>query len=84
MTYTSDGILVLTYLHRYDGGPIADRSIRAHVSYDDGATWEAPEYVLSNGENYPGGIATADGGIITMCPHGGKVQAVHWRPRPRR
>jgi len=82
MTYTSDGILVLQYLHRYDGGPIADRSIRARVSDDDGATWEPEEYVLSYGENYPGSIATADGGIITMCPHRGQVQAVHWRPRP--
>jgi len=82
MTYTSDGILVLQYLHRYDGGPIADRSIRARVSYDDGATWEPQVYVLSIGENYPGSIATADGGIITMCPHRGQVQAVHWRPRP--
>ena len=61
---------------------IADRSIPARVSYDDRATWEPQVYVLSIGENYPGSIATADGGIITMCPHRGQVQAVHWRPRP--
>ncbi len=83
LTYTRDGVLVLHYLHRYDGGTIADRSIRARVSYDDGGTWQPQEYVLSDGENYPGSIATDDGGIITMCPHRGKIQAVHWRPLPK-
>jgi hypothetical protein len=53
------------------------------VSYDDGKTWEPEEYILSNGENYPGGIAMSGGGMISMVPHNGQIQAVHWRPLPR-
>jgi hypothetical protein len=83
MTYLKDGTLVLQYLHRYSGGPMADVSIRARVSYDDGQTWEPEEYILSDGENYPGSIAAADGGVITMCPHRGQIQAVLWRPLPK-
>jgi hypothetical protein len=83
MSYLEDGTLVLQYLHRYNGGPAADISIRARVSYDDGKTWEPEEYILSDGENYPGGIAMPGGGMISMCPHKGQIQAVHWRPLPR-
>ncbi len=32
-------------------------------------TWEPGEYVLGEGENYPGCIATDDGGMITVCPY---------------
>ena len=83
LTYTKDGVLVCQYLHRYRGGPIADTSIRARVSYDEGQTWEPEEYIVSDGENYPGSIATEDDGLITMCPHRGQIQAVHWRPLPK-
>lgn len=83
LTYTTDGVLVCQYLHRYRGGPLADISIRARVSYDEGKTWEPEEYILSDGENYPGSIAAEDGGLITMCPHRGQIQAVHWRPLPK-
>ena len=83
LTYTKEGALVCQYLHRYRGGPIADISIRARVSYDEGKTWEPEEYILSDGENYPGSIAAEDGGLITMCPHRGQIQAVHWRPLPK-
>ena len=83
LTYTTDGVLVLQYLHRYHGGPIANVSIRARVSYNNGNTWEPEEYVLSDGENYPSGIAGEEGSVITMCPHRGQIQAVHWRPLPR-
>ena len=78
MSYLKDGTLVLQYLHRYNGGPVSDVIIRARVSYDDGKTWESEEYILSEGENYPGGIALPDGGMISLCPHRGQIQAVHW------
>ena len=77
-----DGTLVMTYDHRYDDH-VAAVGIRARVSYDAGATWEPEEYVLGEGENYPDSIATADGGLITTCPHEGQIQAVHWRPLPK-
>ena len=83
MSYLEDGTLVMQYLHRYRGGPAADISIRARVSYDDGKTWEPQEYILSDGENYPGGIAMPGGGMISICPHRGQLQAVHWRALPR-
>jgi hypothetical protein len=83
MSYLADGTLVLQYLHRYPGDPTAAPGIRARVSYDDGKTWEPEEYILSDGENYPGGIAMPDGSMIAMCPHRGHVQAVHWRPLPK-
>ena len=83
MSYLEDGTLVLQYLHRYRGGLVADISIRARVSYDDGKTWEPEEYILSDGENYPGGIAMPGGGMIAMVPHKGQIQAVHWRPLPK-
>ena len=83
MSYLEDGTLVLQYLHRYKGGPAADISIRARVSYDDGKTWEPEEYILSDGENYPGGIAVPGGGMISMVPHRGHIQALHWRPLPK-
>ena len=83
MSYLEDGTLVLQYLHRYPGGPVADVSIRARVSYDDGKTWEPEEYILSNGENYPGGIAKRGGGMISMCPHRGGIEAVHWQPKSK-
>ena len=83
MSYLEDGTLVLQYLHRYAGGPVAGKSIRARVSYDQGKTWEAEEYILSDGENYPGGIAMPDGGMISMVPHRSKVQALSWRPLPK-
>ena len=80
MSYLEDGTLVLQYLHRYNGGPVADSGIRARVSYDDGKTWEPEEYILSDGDNYPGGIAKSGGGMISMCPHRNQIQAVHWQP----
>jgi len=83
MSYLTDGTLVLQYLHRYDRGPAAGIGIRARVSYDEGKTWEPEEYILSDGENYPGGIAMPSGGMISMCPHKGRIQAVHWRPLPK-
>ena len=80
LAYLSNGTLVLLYLHRYDG-PIAREGIRARVSYDQGATWEPEEYVLSDGAGrYPGGIETPQETVIATCPFGGQLQVVHWRP----
>lgn len=79
LTLLKNGTLVLQYLHRYNG-PIAGEGIRARISHDQGRTWEPEEYILSEGTNYPGGIALDDGGMITICPHSGQTQAVHWRP----
>jgi hypothetical protein len=77
--------LVLQYDHRYHDR-FADAGVRAKVSLDAGRTWEPEEYILGEGENYPGGIATHDGGLITVCPYcnEGPIQAVHWEvPTPR-
>ena len=85
LTLLADGTtLVLTYDSRYHGR-FARAGVRARVSYDVGATWEPVEYVLGEGENYPGGIAVDDGGLITICPHWnqGPIQAVHWQPLPQ-
>ena len=79
MTVLSDRTLVLQYLHRYDDR-MAKEGMRARVSHDQGKTWEPQEYVIGEGGNYPGGIDMPDGSMITMCPNGGQIQAVHWRP----
>ena len=75
--------MVLTYDYRYPDR-FAWSGVRGRVSYDAGRTWEPGEYLLGEGENYPGCIATDDGGMITICPYRnrGPIQAVHWRPRP--
>ena len=39
------------------------------MSYDAGRTWEPGEYMLGEGEKYPGCIATDDVGMITVCPY---------------
>ena len=83
LTLLSDGqTLVLQYDSRYPDR-FANADVRARVSLDRGTTWEPEEYILGEGENYPGSIATADGGLITVCPYHneGPIQAVHWRPR---
>ena len=80
MTLLKDGTLVLQYLHRY-GDRYTGEGIRAIVSYDEGKTWETEEDVIGVGGNYPGGISMPDGSMITICPNGGQVQAVHWRPK---
>ena len=82
LTLLSDGrTLVLQYDHRFDDR-FAKAGVRARVSHDMGQTWEDEEYILGEGENYPGAIATPDGGLITVCPYQtqGAVQTVHWRP----
>ena len=85
LTLLADGTtLVLTYDNRYHDR-FAVAGIRARVSHDAGQTWEPEEYVLGEGENYPGGMAMPDGGLITTCPYCncGPIQAVHWKPLPR-
>ena len=82
LTLLADGrTLVLQYDSRYPDR-FAEAGVRARVSYDTGQTWEDEEYILGEGENYPGAIATPDGGLITVCPYQneGRMQAVHWRP----
>jgi len=86
LTLLADGeTLVLQYDYRYDDR-FAHAGVRAKVSYDIGETWEPEEYILGEGENYPGSIATEDGGLITVCPYHnpehdeGPIQAVHWQP----
>ena len=59
--------LVLAYDSRYPDR-FGKAGVRARVSYDQGQSWEPVEYVLGEGENYPGCIATPDGGLITVCP----------------
>ena len=73
--------LVLTYDHRFHDR-FSRAGVRARVSHDLGATWEPDEYVLGEGENYPGGVAMDDGTLITVCPYRdrGPIQAVRWRP----
>ena len=73
--------LVLTYDHRFHDR-FSRAGVRARVSHDLGATWEADEYVLGEGENYPGGLAMDDGTLIIVCPYRdrGPIQAVRWRP----
>lgn len=86
LTLLVDGrTLVLTYDCRYNDR-FARAGVRARVSYDLGETWEPEEYILGEGENYPGGIAMADGTLITSCPYRnhGPIQALHWTPRPPR
>ena len=39
------------------------------VSYDAGETWAPEEYILGEGENYPGNIAMPDGMLMTICPY---------------
>ena len=85
LTLLADGsTVVLTYDYRYPDR-FAWAGVRGRVSYDAGRTWEPGEYVLGEGENYPGCIATDDGGMITVCPYRnrGPIQAVHWRPQPQ-
>lgn len=82
LTLLDDGqTLVLQYDSRYHDR-FAMAGVRARVSHDQGQTWSDEEYVLGEGENYPGAIATSDGGLMTVCPHKnmGPIQAVHWRP----
>jgi len=64
----------------------ARAGVRARVSYDLGETWEPEEYILGEGENYPGAIAKEDGDLMTVCPYRnmGPIQTVHWRPLPRK
>lgn len=85
LTLLADGkTLVLAYDSRYRDR-FAEAGVRARVSYDAGGTWAPEEYVLGEGENYPGCIATPEGDMITVCPHRnmGQIQAVHWRPSPK-
>ncbi len=70
--------VVLTYDYRYPDR-FAWSGVRGRVSYDSGRTWEPEEYVLGERENYPGCIATDDGGMITICPYRKKP-----RPHPGR
>ena len=79
-----DTTLVLTYDSRYHDR-FAVAGVRARVSYDLGDSWEPEEYILGEGENYPGAIAMPDGRIMTICPyqHLGPIQAVHWAPLPK-
>ena len=82
LTLLADGhTLVLTYDSRYNDR-FARAGVRARVSHDLGGTWQPGEYILGEGENYPGGVALAEGGLITSCPYRdhGPIQAVHWRP----
>ncbi len=82
LTLLADGsTLVLTYDHRFHDR-FSRAGVRARVSRDLGATWEPDEYVLGEGENYPGGVAMADGSLSTVCPYRdrGPIQAVRWRP----
>jgi len=82
LTLTSDGTLVLQFLHRYDDN-IAMRGIRAMVSYDLGKTWQPELYVIGQGDCYPTGIAMSDGSLITTCTNmtpGYTLQVVRWRP----
>ena len=85
LTLLGDGqTLVLQYDSRYHDR-FARTGVRGLVSYDLGETWGAQEYIIGEGENYPGAVATADGGLMTVCPYQneGPIQAVHWRPRPK-
>ena len=85
LTLLADGkTLVLAYDSRYDDR-FAKAGIRARVSYDTGRTWEPEEYILGEGENYPGSIATPDGGLVSICAYSkkGPMQAVEWRPLPK-
>lgn len=83
LTLLDDGrTLVLQYDSRYHDR-FGDSGIRARVSYDLGETWQPEEYIIGEGENYPGATAIADGGLMTIAPYRyqGPIQAVHWRPR---
>lgn len=55
------------------------------MSYDLGRTWAPGEYILGEGENYPGSIALPEGGLMTVCPYRNKgpIQAVQWTPVPQ-
>ena len=82
LTLLDDGrTLVLQYDSRYPDR-FAGAGVRARVSHDLGATWADEEYILGEGENYPGAVAMPDGGLMTVCPYRnmGEIQAVHWRP----
>jgi len=82
LTLLADGrTLVLQYDSRYHDR-FAKAGVRARVSHDLGKTWADEEYILGEGENYPGAAAMPDGGLMTVCPHRhmGQIQAVHWRP----
>ncbi len=54
-----------------------DSPDRVRVSYDAGETWAPEEYILGEGENYPGNIAMSDGMLMTICPYRdcGPIQA---------
>ena len=54
-----------------DNGPWRSSRGRAYAAgraTTPGRTWEPREYVLGEGENYPGCIAADDGAMITICP----------------
>ena len=76
--------LVAQYDHRYNDR-FAGAGVRARVSYDLGRTWAPGEYILGEGENYPGSIALPEGGLMTVCPYRNKgpIQAVQWTPVPQ-
>jgi len=92
LTQTADGILLLSFHHRY-ADDIAGDGVRMMISYDQGKTWEKDSYVIGQGTAvydtavcYPSSIATKDGGLITVCANWfdghTRLEAVHWRPLP--
>lgn len=60
----ADGRVLLVYEHRY---PYERGDIRARVSHDEGQTWTAAVYHVSQGHGYAGSVVLGDGTIVTVC-----------------
>ena len=58
-----DGRIVVVHDHRY---PYSQGQTIAHVSNDDGVTWDRCAYHLSLGHGYPAVLALEDGTIVAV------------------
>jgi hypothetical protein len=60
----SDGRIVLLHTRRY---PYTAGHLRAQVSPDEGQTWSAEAYIVSEGHGYSGSVVLPDDTIVTVC-----------------
>lgn len=74
-----DGRIVLVHDHRY---PYGQGEIIAHVSSDEGRTWDRRAYHVSFGMGYPAIVALEDGTIVTVA--GAALHDENGQPRTSR
>gem|GEM_PF-998199 len=80
----ADGRVVLLHWKRY---PANEADVRAHVSLDEGQTWQPEVYHISDGAGYPGSVVLEDGTIVTVTGNkrsGGtpRARVIRWKLPP--